>query len=95
MQAKRRLTLKNGHRRVYKSTNSYRIISQNTQLKKPIIESYEVDMDKLKESLHKIEETYYSSNVKLDRIQKRRTSQILRMKFPTVFKSYKRLFAKY
>lgn len=89
MQSKRRLKLKSGYCRIYKLTSTYRLISQNTQLKKPVIESYEVDMEKLKESLCRIEKAYYSSNVKLDRIQKRRTSQVIRMKLPTIFKSYK------
>lgn len=94
MQPKRRLKLKSGYRTKYRPSDAYRFISKTTQLQKPVIESYEVDMEKLKESLRKIEETYYSSNIRIDRIQKIKTSQIIRMKLPKIFKSYKRLFAK-
>lgn len=88
------IKLKSGYRTKYRATNTYRFISQTTQLKKTMADSYKVDMENLKESLRRIENLYYSSNVKLDRIQKKRTSQMIRMKLPKILKSYKRLFVK-
>lgn len=71
--------------KMYNSGHAYLV-----RAKQPSEGLCKVDLEELKASLQKIERVYYSSNIKLERIKKQKTSEIVGMKL----KSCKRLLTK-
>jgi hypothetical protein len=53
-------------------------------------EEYMTDIEQLKKKLAKIENDFYSSNLKLERIEKRRNSKIILSKVVNMFSSNKK-----
>lgn len=78
-----------------KRLKKYRIVSKNNMARILIAErsndeEYMADIEQLKRTLAKIEKDYYSSNVKLERIEKRHNSKIILSKVFNMFPSTKK-----
>ncbi|MBO5938173.1 MAG: hypothetical protein J6Q82_01565 [Clostridia bacterium] len=74
----------------------YRVVSSNNMIRGLITqksndEEYMADIEQLRKALEKIEKELYSSNIKLEQIEKKRHSKIIRAKVAEIFSPRKKV----